>query len=62
MSQLAAAQELEQHRSYLRGLDIRGRIYLSRQGINAQLSGPVDQALGYARWVASQPSFQASCC
>ena len=42
----------------LEGSNIRGRIYLSSQGINAQYSGPRDAAFAYAEWVASQPGFQ----
>ena len=40
------------------GLDFKGRIYLSRQGINAQYSGPAADAVCYARWVEAQPEFQ----
>ena len=32
-------------------LDVRGRIYINQQGINAQLSGPGDHAVQYAQWV-----------
>jgi hypothetical protein len=32
-------------------LDLRGRIYINQQGINAQLSGPGDHAVQYAQWV-----------
>ena len=47
------------HRSFLSGRDIKGRIYLSAQGINAQFSGPSRDALDYAQWVGGQPLFQA---
>lgn len=40
------------------GWDIRGRIYISYQGVNAQFSGPRDDALAYTSWVASQPEFE----
>jgi hypothetical protein len=40
------------------GWDICGRIYVSYQGINAQFSGPWQDALEYTRWVASQPEFR----
>ena len=40
-----------------RDWDIRGRIYISYQGINAQFSGPTEQALAYTEWVAAQPAF-----
>lgn len=46
------------HRRWLQGREILGRIYLSHQGINAQLSGPVSDAHAYAEWVAQQEGFQ----
>jgi hypothetical protein len=41
-----------------KGWDIRGRIYISYQGINAQFSGPWQDALAYTEWVLSQPEFK----
>jgi len=50
--------ELEAHREYLDGKDIRGRIYISHQGINAQLSGPADIAAAYGEWIKTErPAF-----
>lgn len=40
------------------GWDIRGRIYISKQGINAQFSGLRAHAEAYAAWVATQPAFR----
>jgi len=54
-------QTLARHRAALKGLGIRGRIYISKQGINAQFSGLSPQALEYAHWVESQPEFQVRC-
>jgi predicted sulfurtransferase len=46
------------HRAFLDGAAVRGRIYISEQGINAQYGGPRGQAVGYAQWLASsQPLF-----
>ena len=53
-----ASQVCRAHRAALRGLDIRGRIYISSQGINAQYSGPVDDACQYVRWVEGKLEFQ----
>jgi len=39
-------------------LDIRGRIYVSDQGINAQLSGVKDSVLEYVRWIATHRGFE----
>jgi len=49
--------ETAAHREFCRGRDIRGRIYLSWQGINAQLSGTREDAHAYAEWVAGRPGF-----
>ena len=57
----ADLQVYRQHRAALNGLDVRGRIYISPQGINAQYSGPEADALQYAQWVERQPEFQVSC-
>lgn len=51
-------QVLVQHREWMEGKDIRGRIYISAQGINAQYSGPEEDAVAYAQWVEQQPQFQ----
>lgn len=46
------------HRRWLEGRDIQGRIYISSQGINAQLSGPETTAHAYATWASEQDGFQ----
>ena len=46
------------HRRWLQDKDIKGRIYISSQGINAQLSGPEADAHAYATWVSEQEGFQ----
>lgn len=40
------------------GLDVRGRIYISSQGMNVQAGGTVADATAYAEWVKQQPGFQ----
>ena len=49
--------ELADHRAWLDGQDVRGRIYISSQGINAQLSAPKTVALAYAAWIKGRPHF-----
>jgi predicted sulfurtransferase len=51
---------VEQHRAWLeqQGLDVRGRIYLSSQGVNAQFGGLKEQALAYTRYFQQDPRFQ----
>lgn len=52
-------QELvSRHRRWLQDQDIKGRIYITAQGINAQLSGPQTSAHAYAKWVSEQPGFE----
>lgn len=40
-------------------LDIKGRIYYSRQGVNAQFGGPRDHCLAYTEMVRAMAGFQA---
>eukprot|EP00213_Chloropicon_mariensis_P007304 CAMPEP_0197474052 /NCGR_PEP_ID=MMETSP1309-20131121/5485_1 /TAXON_ID=464262 /ORGANISM="Genus nov. species nov., Strain RCC998" /LENGTH=427 /DNA_ID=CAMNT_0043013495 /DNA_START=306 /DNA_END=1589 /DNA_ORIENTATION=- len=49
--------ELEFHKRYLEGKDIKGRIFISNKGINAQLSGPETVAVKYAEWIKTRPNF-----
>ena len=53
---------LARHRRWLHDRDIQGRIYISFQGINAQLSGPERDAHAYASWVSEQEGFQVCTC
>lgn len=52
------SQEAELHRRFCEKRDLRGRIYLSPQGINAQFGGKKEDALDYADFVESRPSFR----
>ncbi|KAL6758985.1 hypothetical protein V8C86DRAFT_2582898 [Haematococcus lacustris] len=49
-----------QHKAYVKehGLDVRGRIYYSHQGVNAQYGGPRDHALRCLAWLQAQPLWQ----
>ena len=55
-------QLVEEHRKWVakNALDIRGRIYFSSQGVNAQYGGSTRHAKAYVEWLASQPLFQVS--
>ena len=46
------------HERVLTTLDVRGRIYISPQGINAQFSAPQADTDAYVAWVAAQPGFE----
>ena len=52
-------QELEDHRAFIAAndLELRGRIYINQQGINAQMSGRGTDGETYARWVESREHF-----
>ncbi|KAL6973657.1 Rhodanese-like domain-containing protein 8, chloroplastic [Sarracenia purpurea var. burkii] len=50
-------EEVAKHLSFLQGLDIHGRIYLNEQGINAQYSGPLRDALAYVKWLRKDHRF-----
>ncbi|XP_048330459.1 rhodanese-like domain-containing protein 8, chloroplastic isoform X3 [Ziziphus jujuba] len=49
--------EVAKHLSFLKGFDIKGRIYLNEQGINAQYSGPSKEALAYVEWLKEDERF-----
>lgn len=49
--------EVQRHKAFCQARDIRSRIYINEQGINAQLSGKGDDAVEYAKWVTSDPRF-----
>jgi len=51
--------EVERHRAHVEreGWELRGRIYINEQGINAQMSGRKREGEAYARWVESDPRF-----
>lgn len=49
--------EVSKHLSFLQGLDVRGRIYINQQGINAQYSGPPKDALAYVKWLREDHKF-----
>nr|XP_018676361.1 PREDICTED: rhodanese-like domain-containing protein 8, chloroplastic isoform X1 [Musa acuminata subsp. malaccensis] len=49
--------EVAWHLAFLQGRDIHGRVYVNEQGINAQYSGPNEDALAYADWVKEDQRF-----
>ncbi|OMO96907.1 hypothetical protein CCACVL1_04746 [Corchorus capsularis] len=49
--------EVAKHRSFLEGLNIHGRIYINEQGINAQYSGPSEDAFAYIEWLKKDEKF-----
>ncbi|XP_057818585.1 uncharacterized protein LOC131031479 isoform X3 [Cryptomeria japonica] len=51
-------EEVAKHQEFLESRNIMGRIYINQQGINAQYSGPVLDALAYAEWVKEDARFK----
>ena len=50
---------VKEHMDFLENKEVRGRIYISEQGINAQYGGLKSYAVGYAEWLAkTQPLFE----
>ncbi|KAH7289183.1 hypothetical protein KP509_31G062300 [Ceratopteris richardii] len=49
--------EVARHSAFVKDKDIRGRILISSQGINAQYSGPYDDVVAYANWVKEDARF-----
>ncbi|CAL1369351.1 unnamed protein product [Linum trigynum] len=50
--------EVARHLCFLQDLDVHGRIYLNEQGINAQYSGPREDALAYVEWLRDDARFR----
>src|SRR3989338_6189702 len=51
-------QEMERHKEFFKKRDFKGRIYISKQGINGQSSGREDHAEEYMDWLTSDPRFE----
>ncbi|MQM07325.1 hypothetical protein Taro_040165, partial [Colocasia esculenta] len=49
--------EVSKHQMFLQGRDVHGRIYINKQGINAQYSGLREDALAYAEWLKEDDRF-----
>lgn len=49
--------EVKKHKNFFKDHDIKGRIYLSEQGINGQISTTVDGLAKYKEWMESQEIF-----
>lgn len=50
---------LRMHREFCENRDLTGRIYISKQGINAQYSGATEDALAYVEYVGCWMSIHA---
>jgi UPF0176 protein len=50
-------QEVEKHKSFFDKRDCTGRIYISEEGINGQMSGTTFDAEAYVAWIKEDPRF-----
>ena len=50
-------EEVARHKEFFTGRDLKGRLYLSEEGINGQMSGSPAHAQEYMDWLHSDPRF-----
>lgn len=50
--------EVQKHHAYFADRDVRCRIYISQDGINAQMSASVEAGEEYMHWLKSDPRFE----
>src|SRR6266404_2172851 len=59
LTELENPEELVRaHHAFFHEKDVKGRIYLAKQGINGTLSAPKSDALAYINWLSSQSAFK----
>jgi UPF0176 protein len=50
--------EVKKMQVFCKNRDMKGRIYISEEGINAQLSGAIEDARAYIEWIKLDPRFK----
>jgi UPF0176 protein len=50
-------RELLRHKEFFEGRDVKGRIYITPQGINAQMSGAQEEVEAYMEWLRADSRF-----
>ncbi len=50
-------QEVKRYKKFFASLDMKGRVYLSKEGINAQISIKTEEASEFLSWLKSDPRF-----
>jgi len=50
--------EVKKHKNFFKNRDLTGRIYLSEQGINGQMSGLEEDVRSYMSWLQEDPRFK----
>ncbi|MBS0655808.1 MAG: rhodanese-related sulfurtransferase [Verrucomicrobia bacterium] len=48
---------VEEHFSFFKGRDVKGRIYIANEGINGTLSAPAAEAIAYMKWMKNHPLY-----
>lgn len=51
-------QEVKKHHHFLKSLDARARVYIAKNGINAQMSFAEEDLKAYTDWLTSDPRFK----
>lgn len=51
-------EEVINHKQFFENRDVTGRIYISEQGINGQMSGSIADASAYIDWMENHPHFK----
>lgn len=51
-------EEVQKHHLFFANRDVKSRIYISHEGINAQMSAEEKDAWAYMEWLKSDPRFQ----
>lgn len=49
--------EVKKHKKFFDGRECTGRIYISEEGINGQLSGTLEESEAYMAWLKADPRF-----
>lgn len=49
---------VKEHKRFFENRDVAGRIYISREGINGQMSGKQEDAEAYMEWLKTVPGFE----
>lgn len=49
--------EVKKHKKFFKDLDVRGRIYISEEGINGQMSGSAESCEKYMAWMRGDSRF-----
>jgi len=51
-------QLVKEHKKFFKNLDVKGRLYISHEGINGQMSGEEGACVEYMTWLKQQSGFE----